>query len=76
MTTTTAYRFRADVLAAKAAAASDMTHYAIARRTGVVESTISRLIAGRTMPSLPTLGAIAAAYGTTLDDLVDRREAA
>ncbi|MEU1815218.1 helix-turn-helix transcriptional regulator [Streptomyces roseifaciens] len=63
-------RFRAEVLTRRAAAAGDHTNYAIAQRTGLRESTISRLIAGRTTPSLPTLGAIATAYGTTLDDLV------
>lgn len=63
-------RFRPDVLTARAEAMGDTTHYSIAVRTGVRESTISRLMAGRTTPTLPTLGAIASAYGTTLDDLV------
>lgn len=67
---TTTLRFRADVLAQKAEAAGDRTHYAIAERTGVRESTISRIIAARTIPTLPTLVAMAIAYGTTLDDLV------
>jgi transcriptional regulator with XRE-family HTH domain len=68
----TTLRFRPDVLLDKAKAAGDLTHYAIAQRIGVRESTISRLVAGHTTPNLPTLGAIASAYGTTLDDLVTR----
>lgn len=67
---TTTLRFRVDVLTDRARALGDETHYAIAQRAGVRESTISRLVAGRTVPSLPTLAALAAAYGTSLDDLV------
>lgn len=63
-------RFRADVLTAKAEAVGDTTNRLVAQRTGVRESTISRLVNGQTVPTLLTLGAIASAYGTTLDDLV------
>ncbi|MEU6929037.1 helix-turn-helix transcriptional regulator [Streptomyces sp. NPDC046374] len=66
----TPLRFRADVLTKKAQAAGDTTNFLIAVRTGLRESTISRLMAGLTMPTVPTLGAIASAYGMTLDDLV------
>ncbi|MFJ7592459.1 helix-turn-helix domain-containing protein [Streptomyces sp. NPDC097617] len=66
----TPLRFRADVLSKKAQAVGDTTNFDIAVRTGVRESTISRLMAGLTMPTVGTLGAIAVAYGTTLDDLV------
>ncbi|WTW95468.1 helix-turn-helix domain-containing protein [Streptomycetaceae bacterium NBC_01309] len=61
---------RVDALAEKARAEGDTTMYAIAQRAGVRESTISRLFAGLTMPSLPTLGAVAVAYDMSLDDLV------
>ncbi|MGW5930562.1 helix-turn-helix domain-containing protein [Streptomyces anulatus] len=64
-------RFRADVLTQKAEAAGDVTMYDIAVRTGVRESTVSRTLSGRSIPSLSTLAAYAMAYGTTLDDLVD-----
>ncbi|MFJ5890397.1 helix-turn-helix domain-containing protein [Streptomyces californicus] len=64
-------RFKAAVLNEKAEAAGDLTMHDIAKRTGVRESTISRLLSGRTTPTLSTLGAVAAAYGTTLDELVD-----
>lgn len=70
MTTTTALTFRGDVLVAKAAAAGDTTMLAIAQRSGVRESTVSRLLAGRHTPTLPTVVAFAVAYKTTLDDLV------
>ncbi|MFE0766136.1 helix-turn-helix domain-containing protein [Streptomyces smyrnaeus] len=63
-------RFCADVLTKKATAVGDTTLYAIALRTGVRESTISRLVSGRTVPSLATLVAVADAYGCSLDDLV------
>ncbi|MFI9026390.1 helix-turn-helix domain-containing protein [Streptomyces sp. NPDC053560] len=62
----------AAVLSKRALAAGDTTHYAIAERAGVRESTISRLLAGRTAPSLSTLIAVADAYGMTLDELVGR----
>ncbi|WP_019548515.1 helix-turn-helix domain-containing protein [Streptomyces sulphureus] len=63
-------RFRVDVLTKRASAAGDITLYAIALRTGLRESTISRLMSGRTVPSLTTLVAVADAYGCSLDDLV------
>ncbi|MDX2919697.1 helix-turn-helix transcriptional regulator [Streptomyces sp. NE06-03C] len=64
-------RFKADVLSEKATAAGDVTMYDIAVRTGVRESTISRILSGRSTPTLATLAAVAVAYGTTLDELVD-----
>ncbi|MFF4388508.1 helix-turn-helix transcriptional regulator [Streptomyces sp. NPDC001552] len=64
------YRFKAEVLAQKAKAAGDSTNFLIAVRTGVRESTISRILNEHTTPSLETACAIASAYGTTLDDLV------
>ncbi|MEV6565952.1 helix-turn-helix domain-containing protein [Streptomyces kronopolitis] len=63
-------RFHADVLTDKAGSLGDTTHYAIALRAGVRESTISRLLGGRTVPSLATLVALADAYNCALDDLV------
>lgn len=64
--------FRADVLARKAKDVGDTTHYAIALRTGVRESTISRLLSGQTVPTLSTLIAVADAYDMALDELVGR----
>lgn len=70
VTLTTPIRFRADVLTERAEAMGDSTLHLIATRTGLRESTISRLMTGRTTPTLLTLAAIASAYGTTLDALV------
>ncbi|MEU2487132.1 helix-turn-helix transcriptional regulator [Streptomyces sp. NPDC012617] len=67
---TTAPRLSVDVLTEKARALGDHTKLAIAQRTGVQESTISRLMALRTRPSLDTLHAIAKAYETTMDELI------
>ncbi|MFZ3595125.1 helix-turn-helix domain-containing protein [Streptomyces sp. BH104] len=69
----TTLRFCADVLTKKAEAVGDATHYAIAQRAGVRESTISRLISGRTVPTVATLCALADAYGIAIDDLVSGR---
>jgi transcriptional regulator with XRE-family HTH domain len=55
---------------AHAEQAGDRTHAQIARRLNLTQSTVSRLLAGVTAPSLPTLLAIKAAYGVPLDDLV------
>ncbi|MCX5326369.1 helix-turn-helix domain-containing protein [Streptomyces sp. NBC_00120] len=69
----TTLRFCADVLTKKAEAVGDTTHYAIAQRAGVRESTISRLVAGRTVPTVATLFALADAYGIDIDHLVTGR---
>lgn len=65
-------RLRADVLCKKADAAGDITTIAIARRAGVDASTVSRLIAGETTPTVATLLALGDAYQISLDDLVLR----
>ncbi|MFB8348004.1 helix-turn-helix domain-containing protein [Streptomyces niveus] len=69
-------RLRADILRERAVKAGDETAGAIARKTGVRESTVSRLLAGRTTPSLSTLVAMRSVYGISLDDLVHGGEAA
>jgi transcriptional regulator with XRE-family HTH domain len=48
----------------------DETHAAIARRLRLCQSTVSRLLTGRTVPQLTTLLAMRTAYGISLDDLV------
>lgn len=53
-----------------AAEHGDQTRYAIYRRTGLAESTVHRMIAGKTEPTLPTLRRLAAAYGVTVPDLL------
>ncbi|MFF1834140.1 helix-turn-helix domain-containing protein [Streptomyces sp. NPDC058231] len=65
---------RTDVLLERATAAGQITSSGIAQRIGVTDSTMWRLIEGRTTPSLRTLVALRRAYEISLDDLV--REAA
>lgn len=55
----------------KADEKGDETTYAIARRLKLRQSTVARLMARETTPSVPTLCLIRAAYGISLDDLVD-----
>ena len=43
----------------------------ISRRTGICESTVSRLMRGRVAPNLATLLSLRSAYRVPLDNLVD-----
>ncbi|MGX1301433.1 transcriptional regulator with XRE-family HTH domain [Streptomyces albogriseolus] len=54
----------------RAEQAGDTTHAKIAQRIKVPQSTVSRLLAGTSEPSVRTLLRIKAAYGIPLDDLV------
>jgi transcriptional regulator with XRE-family HTH domain len=54
----------------RARQSGDKTHADIARRLGIRQSTVSRLLARTTEPSLRTLLRIRGAYGIPLDDLV------
>lgn len=63
-------RLRTDLLLVRAKEAGQTTPSGIAQRIGVQESTMWRLIEGRTTPSLPTLVALSNAYEISLDDLV------
>lgn len=68
--------FSVDVLRATATRHGDKDGAAISKRTGVSQSTLSRLFAGQTVPTLPTLVAIRAAYGLGLDEMVPTETAA
>lgn len=64
-------RLRTDVLNERAQAAGDTTKLAIARRIGASNSTITRLLAGSTTPTVETLVALRDAYGLdSLDELL------
>jgi transcriptional regulator with XRE-family HTH domain len=66
------YRLNAEALWAKAREAGDSGQREIARRTGIDEGALSRLLAGTRSPSLETVVALAAAYGGPIEDLLTR----
>ncbi|RLL68167.1 helix-turn-helix transcriptional regulator [Streptomyces sp. Z26] len=65
------YRLSSTRLAEVAAAKGDHTSYAIAKRTGVAQSTLSRLRRGVASPATETLLALADAYEVTVEELVE-----
>lgn len=67
----TTYRLRAERLREAAAKLGDHTSYAIAKRTGLAQSTIGRLRQGVVRPTTGSLIVLANAYGLTVDDLVE-----
>lgn len=66
------YRLRAELLSSAAAAKGDHSSYAISKRTGVAQSTLSRLRRGIAKPGAGTLLALATTYGVSIDDLIER----
>jgi transcriptional regulator with XRE-family HTH domain len=68
----TTYRLRSDLLLKTASAQGDRSCYAIAKRTGIAESTLSRLRRGVAKPAAETLLVLSQAYGLTVDELIDR----
>lgn len=66
------YRLRVERLRSAAAAKGDHTSYAIWKRTGVAQSTLSRLRRGVAKPAAETLLTLAAAYELSVDELIDR----
>lgn len=68
------YRLCSDRLRKAAAAKGDLSSYAISKRTGLAESTLSRLRRGLVAPATGSLLTLAAAYGLTVDDLVERND--
>ncbi|MFF2650358.1 helix-turn-helix domain-containing protein [Streptomyces sp. NPDC058045] len=63
---------RSDRLMEAAATRGDHTSYAIWKRTGVAQSTLSRLRRGIAKPAADTLLTLATAYELSVDDLIDR----
>lgn len=64
------YRLNVAALRAAAADKGDTTGYAIAQRTGLAESTISRWLTGQTQPGTLSLLILCRTYETTLDALM------
>jgi transcriptional regulator with XRE-family HTH domain len=72
----TTYRLRSDRLREAAEAKGDSTSYAVHKRTGIAESTLSRLHSGKTKPSIDSLLTLANTYGIDVDELIEREEQA
>lgn len=53
-----------------AAEHGDNSGYAIARRTGIAESSVYRYLAGEAQPDLNSALLLARAYGITVEDLM------
>ncbi|MFD3929567.1 helix-turn-helix domain-containing protein [Streptomyces sp. NPDC058614] len=66
------YRLRSKRLQEAAAVQDDHTNYAIAKRTGLDQTTLSRACRGLIRPSVETLMTLAATYGLSIDELIDR----
>lgn len=66
------YRLRVERLRSAAAAKGDHTSYAIWKRTGVAQSTLSRLRRGVAKPAAETLLVLSQAYELSVDDLIER----
>lgn len=60
-------RLNVDLLKKRAAEMGDRDNQQIADRAGISRSVVSRTLSGG-MPKLPTLFALARAYGISLDD--------
>lgn len=66
------YRLRSELLLKTASAHGDRSCYAIAKRTGIAESTLSRLRRGVAKPAAETLLVLSSTYGLTVDELIER----
>lgn len=67
-------RLRIDILRVIARECGDCSIAAIARRTRVPESSISRFFNGRTQPDLRSMLRISSAYGVHVEDLIELTE--
>ena len=66
------YRLRSDRLHEAAAARGDHSNYAIAKRTGLNQTTLSRICRGIARPAAETLLVLSSAYGLSVDELIER----
>lgn len=65
------YRLCSDRLQEAAAAKGDRSSYAIAKRTGLAQSTLSRLRRGLAKPATGSLLILSATYGLSVDELLE-----
>lgn len=69
------YRLHIEHLKDTASTRGDITQYAIAKRTGLAESHISKLLNRRSKPLVETLIVLKRAYGGTVDDFIEETAA-
>lgn len=67
-----AYRLRTELLRAAAREAGDQSNTAIAQRTGVSESALSRMLRGQSRPLFETIIQLAHTYGLSHEDLIEQ----
>ncbi|MER8197037.1 helix-turn-helix transcriptional regulator [Streptomyces microflavus] len=65
------YRLSGERLARAAAVKGDLSGYAIAKRTGLNQTTLSRLRRGMARPATKTLLTLSATYGISVDELIE-----
>jgi transcriptional regulator with XRE-family HTH domain len=70
------YQLRSDRLDEAAAKKGDLSSYAIAKRTGLAESTLSRLRRGLASPATASLMKLSEIYGIPVDELIETAEEA
>ncbi|MFJ8081999.1 helix-turn-helix domain-containing protein [Streptomyces sp. NPDC096205] len=70
------YRLRSVRLHEAAAARGDHSNYAIAKRTGLNQTTLSRISRGLAKPAISTLLVLASAYELSVDELIERDDGA
>lgn len=68
------YRLNVDALLAAAASKGDKTGYAIARRTGIAESSIYRLLNEEAQPDLISALRLGETYAISVEALMQREE--
>ncbi|MFD8577215.1 helix-turn-helix domain-containing protein [Streptomyces virginiae] len=66
-----AYRLRIDQLRNAALKAGDQRPADIAKRTGISESALSRMLRGQSTPGLVTIMKLRDSYGLTNKDLIE-----
>jgi transcriptional regulator with XRE-family HTH domain len=64
------HQLNTDNLREAAASLGDLTRYAIAKRTGVSQSTVHRLLNGECQPTAATQGRLIDAYQIPIDQLM------
>lgn len=65
------YRLRSDRLREAAALRGDLSSYAISKRTGVPQSTLSRLRRHLATPAASSLVRLSSAYGVPINELIE-----